>query len=361
LGGRRGQLIVLADRQMAVELIAEANQNGARLVRACEEFKISRKTYGRWQKQLRTEHHLHDKRTLARSPSIAGQALTEEEEQAILTVCNSSEYTSLPPGQVVPRLADNGIYIASESSFYRVLKKHKQNNRRGRVSPPKNRSKPDEVIATKPNTCWSWDITFLKSNIAGLFYKLYMILDVFSKKITGWEVHHNESAAHASVLVEKACQRENIQRNELILHADNGSPMKGATLLATLEKLGIAPSYSRPSVSNDNPYSESLFKTLKYSPKFPEKPFESIEQARQWVYDFVQWYNGQHRHSAIKYVTPNERHTQQDERILQHRNTVYKAAQRRHPNRWSGATRDWSRVDSVALNPDKDGDKKRAR
>jgi len=342
---------------MAVQLIAEANQNGARLVRACKEFEINRKTYTRWQNQLRTEYHLHDKRTLARCPSIASHRLTEAEEQAILTVCNLPEYASLPPGQVVPRLADNGVYIASESSFYRVLEKHEQNNRRGCVSAPKNKSKPDEIIAIKPNTCWSWDITFLKSNIVGLFYKLYMIVDVFSKKITGWEVHHNESAEHASVLVEKACQREKIQRNELILHADNGSPMKGATLLATLEKLGVAPSYSRPSVSNDNPYSESLFKTLKYSPKFPEKPFGSIEQARQWVYDFVQWYNEQHRHSAIKYVTPNERHNGQDEHILQRRDAVYKAAQQRHPNRWSGTTRNWSRVESVALNPDKDGDK----
>ena len=134
--------------------------------------------------------------------------------------------------------------------------------------------------------------------------------------------------------------------------------MKGATLLATLEKLGVTPSYSRPSVSNDNPYSESVFKTLKYSPKFPEKPFGSIEQARQWVYDFVQWYNDQHRHSAIKYVTPNERHDGQDGRILQQRDMVYKAAQQRHPNRWSGTTRNWSRINSVALNPDKDGDKK---
>ena len=338
---------------MAVDLIAEANQSGARLWRACEELEIARKTYWRWKVQLQRDCHLLDKRTLERCPLIAKNRLTQSEEQAIVEVCNSPQYKSLPSGQIVPRLADEGTYIASESSFYRVLKKHKQNNRRGRVSPPKKRHKPDEVIATQPNMCWSWDITFLKSNIAGLFFKLYMIKDIFSKKVVGWEVHYEENAEHSSVLVEKACHREKIKPKKLVLHADNGGPMKGATLLATLEKLGVAPSYSRPAVSNDNPYSESLFKTLKYSPNFPEKPFESIEQARQWEYDFVQWYNGEHRHSAIKYVTPNERHADQDETILDRRDGVYAQAKQRTPTRWSGATRNWSRVNEVALNPDK--------
>ena len=206
-------------------------------------------------------------------------------------ICNESTYQSLPPSQIVPRLADEGKYIASESSFYRVLREAEQVNRRGRAQAPRLVPTPHSFKAKAPNQVWSWDITFLASSIRGAFYRLYLVEDIFSRKIVGWEVHDHESAEHASVLIRKTCLAEGIYEDGLVLHSDNGGPMKGATMLATLQTLGVVPSFSRPSVSDDNPYSESLFRTLKYSPAYPNKPFESIVEARQWVHRFVQWYN----------------------------------------------------------------------
>lgn len=182
-----------------------------------------------------------------------------------------------------------------------------------------------------------------------------MILDVYSRKIVGWEVHAEESAEHAATIFRKSYLREGISDKSLILHSDNGSPMKGATMLGTLEKLGVMPSFSRPPVSNDNAYSESLFKTLKYHPGFPEHPFGSIEEARQWVAGFVHWYNEEHRHSALKFVTPGQRHRGEDREILAQRRRVYEAARANNPQRWSGNCRNWDRPEVVTLNPMKSG------
>jgi len=155
-------------------------------------------------------------------------------------------------------------------------------------------------------------LTYLASTIKGSFYRLYLIEDIYSRKIVGWEIHDNETAEHASVLISKACLAEGIHKKGLVLHSDNGSPMKGATMLATLQKLGIVPSFSRPSVSDDNPFSESTFRTLKYTPSYPNKPFDTIQAARKWVDEFVTWYNETHRHSSIKFVTPGQRHRGED-------------------------------------------------
>jgi len=149
------------------------------------------------------------------------------------------------------------------------------------------------------------------------------------------------------------CHREGIQSDQLILHSDNGSPMKGATMLATLQQLGVMPSLSRPAVSNDNPYSESLFKTLKYRPKYPLKPFDGVSEARDWVTGLVEWYNHEHRHSAIRFVTPAQRHEGLDEDLLNNRQAIYEAARVRNPKRWSGSVRNWQRIQEVHLNPDK--------
>ncbi|PPU70410.1 hypothetical protein XcuCFBP2542_18935, partial [Xanthomonas cucurbitae] len=151
-------------------------------------------------------------------------------------------------------------------------------------------------------------MTYLPSTVKGQFFKLYMILDVYSRKIVGWEVHHEELGIHASVLIGKACMREQVARDTLVLHADNGGPMKAATMLATLQSLHVTPSFSRPRVSDDNPYSEALFRTLKYAPSYASRPFTDITCARSWVAGFVDWYNSEHRHSGIRFVTPHERH-----------------------------------------------------
>ena len=347
-------MIISEDRQMAIELIDEAVTAGARQQRACEVIEIDPRTLRRWREQLRKEQRLTDRRKESAADRVPANKLTEVERAEIVEVCNLPKHKSLPPSQIVPMLADKGEYIASESSFYRVLKDADQINRRGRAETPKNVSKPKGYMADGANQVYSWDITYLASALKGSFYYLYLIEDIFSRKIVGWEVHENESAAHASLLIRKACLAEGVQPEQLVLHSDNGSPMKGATMLATLQKLGVTPSFSRPSVSDDNPYSESLFRTMKYTPAFPAKPFQSIEAARKWVHEFVQWYNEEHHHSGIQFVTPGQRHRGEDQEILEKRKAVYQAAKEKNPQRWSGEIRNWNPVTEVWLNPPKE-------
>lgn len=346
-------MIIECDRQMAIDLIAEAVRAGARQCKACEVLAITCRTLRRWKLQLRQRQSLKDQRKDAACNRIPANSLTPDERQRIVDISNQPKYRNLSPSQIVPKLADQNIYIASESSFYRVLKSVNQLTHRGNTNPPKVIAKPKSFKANASNQVWSWDITFLRSAVSGNFYRLYLIEDIFSRKIVGWEVHENESATHASILIQKACLKEGIKRKQLVLHSDNGSPMKGATMLATLQRLGIVPSFSRPSVSDDNPYSESLFRTLKYVPTFPSKPFQSIECARQWVYDFVQWYNNEHQHSAIQFVTPNQRHLGLDKAILQQRKKLYKKAKLQNPSRWAKNTRNWEYITHVWLNPSK--------
>lgn len=339
---------------MAINLIEEAVSTGARCGKACAVVEIDVRTLQRWKRRLVEGRTLGDMRGVAASKRVPANKLSEAERKAILAVCNQPPYRSLAPSQIVPRLADDGAYLASESSFYRVLRAADQLHRRGRAKAPRTVPKPQGYKARAANQVWSWDITFLASTLRGAFYRLYLVEDIFSRKIVGWEVHEQESAEHASVLIRKACLAEGIHQDGLVLHADNGGPMKGATMLATLQRLGVVPSFSRPSVSDDNPYSESLFRTLKYTPAYPRKPFESLEATRQWVHRFVQWYNHEHRHSAIRYVTPSERHGGKDAVLLKRREAVYEAARKRTPQRWSGKTRNWEPVAEVWLNPPKE-------
>ncbi|MGB5464988.1 MAG: IS3 family transposase [Sedimenticolaceae bacterium] len=340
-----------ADRQMAIELIDEACAAGARQTRACAVLEIDVRTLRRWQQQQRDEQRLVDRRRETAADRVPANKLSPEERARILDVCNAPAYQSLPPSQIVPRLADDGEYLASESTFYRVLREVDQQHRRGRAQAPRQVPKPRGYKAEGPNQTWSWDITYLAAAIRGTFYRLYMVEDIFSRKIVGWEVHEEETAAHASQLIRKACLAEGICEDGLVLHSDNGGPMKGATMLATLQRLGVVPSFSRPSVSDDNPYSESLFRTLKYTPAYPNQPFESLTAAREWVHRFVQWYNEEHRHSGIRYVTPGQRHRGEDAAILAARKRLYEAAKDTHPERWSGDTRDWTPINEVWLNP----------
>ena len=340
-------------RQMAIELVQEAVTSGARRSRACEVLELPERTLRRWERR-QDMGNLLDRRAEGAALRTPANKLSEEERKQILLLCNQAEYKSLPPTQIVPRLADEGRYLASESTFYRVLRDADQVHRRGRAKSPVAAPKPQGYKATGPDQVWSWDITYLAASIRGSFYRLYLVEDVYSRKIVGWEVHETETAEHASRLIRKACLSEGITDEGLVLHSDNGSPMKGATMLATLQRLGIVPSFSRPSVSDDNPYSESLFRTLKYIPGYPTQPFDSLRAARQWVHGFVQWYNGEHRHSSIRYVTPNQRHEREDTALLANRKSVYEAAKARNPSRWSGATRNWEPVAEVWLNPPKD-------
>lgn len=316
------------------------------MIPACEVLNISARTYRRW---VCNGEVIEDKRPTADRPTPINR-LTELERKEIIRISNTNEFSSLPPSKIVPTLADKGIYIASESTFYRVLREEKMMAKRGKASI--NKSKPPTThIAIKPNQVWSWDITYLPGYILGMHYKLYLIIDIYSRKIVGHEVWEDETAANAEVLIRKTVLSEGIAGRPLVLHSDNGSPMKAATFLATLELLGVSKSFSRPRVSNDNPYSEAMFRTLKYAPMFPEKGFLSIENAREWVHKFVSWYNNEHLHSGLKFITPNQRHNGEDKDIMINRMEVYNKARKQHPERWSRGIRNWKLPDFVALNP----------
>ena len=328
-------------------LIDDACAAGARREQAGALLGLSVRTVQRWRAEGAVKG---DERAQAAQRRETANRLTEIEREAILEVVNRPEYAGMPPSQIVPALADQGRYIASESTFYRVLREAGQLTPRGKSRAPTHR-RPEPFQATVANQLWSWDITYLATTVKGTFFYLYLIMDVFSRKIVGWEVFDRECAEHAATVFHKAHLREGVGADDLILHSDNGAPMKGATMLATLQRLGVVPSFSRPSVSNDNPFSEALFKTLKYQPDFPNQPFDSLETARQWVCGFVHWYNEEHHHSALKFVTPAQRHRGEDAKLLTDRHLLYEAAKAKHPERWSGSTRNWTPEKIVFLNP----------
>jgi putative transposase len=347
MGRRRGQLTTVSERQAIMSLIKEASDAGARQKMACEVIGMSAKTLQRWSQSS------NDKDGRVEAFHSPQNKLTVLERKRILKRVNEPDVADLPVSQIVPRLADGGIYMGSESTIYRILKEEKQLKHRLKSKPARTVIKPKALTATAPNQVYTWDITYLPTRIKGSFFYLYLVLDIFSRKIVGWQVHCDELSALAADLMTDICYREKIKRHQVTLHSDNGSPMKGATMLATLQELGVIPSFSRPSVSNDNPYSESIFRTLKYRPEYPESAFQDIDAARQWVSGFAKWYNEEHRHSGIKFVTPSERHQGIDNAILLNRVEVYKKAKAQNPSRWSGDIKNWDPIKEVKLNPEK--------
>ena len=347
----------LAQRGTALQLIDQACNAGARLHRACTVIGLAVRTVQRWVAFVaqagKNALYVGDRRTPdQRIHNCPPNKLSDDERQLALGVLNSEEFKDLPPSQIVPRLADLGIYVASESTLYRLLRQAGQLGHRRVERVPQKRSKPRALVATKPDQIYCWDITYLPTQVRGLYFYLYLFVDIFSRKVVGWQVFDCESAEKAAALLEDICRRQGISANQVTVHSDNGGPMKGETMLATMQRLGVAHSRSRPTVSNDNPYAESLFKTLKYRPQFPLKPFVDLLQARRWVTKLVHWYNEEHRHSAIAFVTPAQRHAQTDESLLKARTEVYEKARQKHPERWSKETRDWAFTTAVHLNPD---------
>lgn len=347
-------MISVPDREKTVELINEACASGARLAQACQTLELTARTYQRW---VRGGAVAADRRPAAVRPEPAN-ALTEAERAQVLDTAHEPRFASLPPGQIVPVLADEGRYIASESTFYRVLRAAGEQQHRGRAKTPRRHPAPTTHTAHGPCEVWSWDITWLPGPAKGTFFYLYLILDLYSRKIVGWEVFASESAVHSSTVIERAVWAEGVVLCPLVLHADNGSPLKAATLQETLRRLQITPSYSRPRVSNDNAYSEALFRTCKYVPGFPVDGFVDLAAARAWVDRFVRWYNHEHRHSAIRFVTPVQRHSREDGAILAERRRLYEQARTAKPERWSGAVRNWAPVGAVELNPENEIAKK---
>jgi putative transposase len=352
LGGR-GRRHRVEERQEAIELIEEANSNGARIAKACEMLGISSRTFERW----REGGCKDDGRKGPRG--APANKLSQEEREEVLRIVNNHDSRDLSPNQIVPRLADQGMYVASESTMYRILREEGQQKHR-ETSLPATHKRPVELLATGPDQVWSWDISYLQAAVKGKFYYLYLVLDVWSRKIVGWEIHDCECMEISSAMIARIIDANGVDAEQLSLHSDNGGPMKGSTMLATLEQLGIMASFSRPGVSDDNPYSESLFRTLKYRPEYPRKPFESIDAARRWVMEFVKWYNTQHLHSGIRFVTPEARHNGNDKEILRQRHLVYEKAKQENPTRWTGKTRNWDTVENVSLNPAKASTEKAA-
>lgn len=346
-------MIDLEDRRSLARDIDAARQVGARQSHACAVAGLDRRTLQRW--CARDGLVTGDGRPTASRPPPS-HALTPAERAEVLRVANEPRFAALPPARIVPQLADEGIYLASESSFARILREQGQNSRRGRAKPPRVLRPPTTHTATGPGQVWCWDMTFLPTHLQGRWFYLYLILDLYSRKIVGYAVHDTDSADHAAHLARRTALAEGVHAMPLrpVLHGDNGATMKATTVLAMLHWLGIGPSYSRPRVSDDNAFVEALFRTAKYRPEFPVKGFADLDAAKSWAADFVRWYDHEHRHSAIRYVTPAERHTGRDRAILAGRHDLYQRARASNPARWSRHTRNWTPIGPVTLNPERD-------
>ena len=341
------------DRQTLMAEISQACAAGARLAPACALAGIDVRTFQRWRDGDGWARA--DRRPEAVRPRPA-HALSEAERARIVELANEPRFASTPPARIVPALADEGVYVASEASFHRVLREHGQMRRRGRARPPRSAGPPSTHVATAPGQVWCWDVTLLPARLQGRWFYLFLILDLFSRKIVGHEVHATDQAEHGAHLVRRTALAEGIHAWAVrpVLHGDNGPSVKATTVLAMLYWLGIAPSHSRPRVSDDNAYAEALFRTAKDRPDFPAAGFADLAEARQWAADFVLWYNHEHRHSGIRYVSPAQRHAGGDRPVLAARHALYPQAREANPRRWSGPIRNWAPIGAVTLNPERD-------
>lgn len=324
--------------------IAEAVDAGARKKAACSMMGITCRTLENWNKQGFADRRKGASKTVPKK-------LTDKERKAIVEVCNSDRFKDLTPHEIVAILAQEGVYHASESTFYRILKEERLLHHRSDSKPRKKPEVPPELIATGPNQVWCWDITWLPLKVRGMFLFAYMIIDIYDRSIVGWEIHETEDASLSRELFSRLAKKMNLKG--VHLHADNGNPMKGLTLLALLYFLGVRYSFSRPRVSNDNPFIESFFKTLKYTAGYPGS-FRNIDHAREWMAGFVHWYNHEHLHSALGYVSPYTKRTGFDSALFEKRNRTIAEARLLNPGRWgSRLTRSWKSKGEIHLNPGK--------
>lgn len=343
----QGCLTSAANRAIIITLVEEAVASGARQKQACEEIGISERTLQRW---CREGAPKADQRPLAKRPAPANK-LTDEECKAILDVVNQPEFQSLPPSQIVPLLADQEPISLLNSPCIELC-----------IKPVNNTI---EVAANLPPLSQYRHTVQLSRTVFGpgilricqdrpkdyIFTYILFWISLAVKSLPGryGQRKRQNMQARRAVMAQNIVQQE----TPLVLHPDNGRPMKGASMLETLYQLGITPSRSRPRVSNDNLYSESIFRTCKYCPSYPANGFAILNDARIWVKEFVNWYNYNHRHSGIKFLTPHQRHSGQAEDILEKRRQLYEAAKKRHPERWARETRNWSIENEVWLNPEK--------
>ena len=349
-------MIGLEDRQALAKDIETARRAGARLLPACEIAGIDTRTPQRWKARQGPDGVVAGEGRPRVERPMPSHTLSAAERAELLAVANEPRFAAVPPARIVPMLADGSVYLGSESSMARVLKAHGQNVRRGRAKALQATRPPTTHIATAPGQVWCWDMTYLPAKVMGRWFHLYLILDLNCRRIVGAEVHDSDDADHAVHLVRRTALAESIATLDTQarvawrqrLHAEGHDGASDA------KWLGVKPSCSRPCVSDDNAYAESLFRTAQYRSEFPVKGFASLDDARTWAARFVRWYNVHQRHSGIRYVSPQQRHAGDDQAILAARHALYTQARQRNPARWSGNTRDWSHIGAVTLNPERD-------
>ncbi len=290
-----------------------------------------------------------------RSNFHSPKALSDIEVQQLIDRLSQPDVVDKSFPQAYVTLLDNGEYYGSLSTIYRVMRKAGMNTRRNLVRPSQKRHKPTSFAATGPNQVWSWDITYMRdATCQGSFFYGYVIIDIYSRLIVHAEVYPADNAEYATEFLAEAFRKHGIKPRSLVLHSDNGASMKAVETLALLNEWGVRFSHSRPRVSNDNPYSEAFFKTLKYKGgRYPKQGFRSLKNAREWVAKFVTSYNNDHFHSGIGYVTPQSRFNNEDVEILAQRKQVLEKARKKNPERWiSRKVMNCEPAGSQFLNPD---------
>jgi len=308
-------------------MVAESLAKEVNVKQACNALALPRSGFYRWKGQDGTQEK-------EKGRPVSPLALSVEEQNVVLDVLHSDRFVDMAPQEVYMALLDEGTYLCSVRTMYRVLDKHDEvKDRRNQLRHP-SYTKP-ELIAEGPNQVWSWDITKLKGPVKWTYFYLYVILDIFSRYVVGWMIAPGELAVLAKRLIEQSCEKQGIEQDQLIIHSDRGPSMTSKSVALLLSDLGITKSLSRPHVSNDNPYSESQFKTLKYRPEFPER-FGCAEDARFFCQDFFHWYNTEHYHSGIGYLTPEDVHYRRTEQIIKERQAVLNTAFIKHPERFKG-------------------------
>ncbi|MCW5588767.1 MAG: IS3 family transposase, partial [Chitinophagaceae bacterium] len=322
-----------------------STQKEIALTTLCDSLQISRATLYRNQ-----ENNLQP---LTNAPLKPHNAMSDEERQTILDVLHSERFMDCTPYDVFYTLLDEGQYIGSIRSLYRVLLQAGGSNDRRQQRRHRDAVKP-ELIATRPNEVWSWDITKCLSVNRLEYYHLYVILDIFSRYVVGWMLAERECQHLAKILIQKTTLKYGIQPGQLTIHSDNGPSMRSQTVATLLDKIGVSKTHNRPYTSNDNPFSESQFKTLKYCPQFPER-FESLAHAEKFCRDFFQWYNNEHYHSGILFLKPISVHRGQAEPILQNRYKVLLQAYENNPARFNNKIPTLKKLKPVYINPPSDG------
>lgn len=312
----------------------------------CEGFDIALSTYYRWRKgrlspSEKSERPRHWRR------------LSEKEESKVMEVLTSERFVDMAPESIYATLLDEGKYLCSARTMYRNLQRnHSVKERRNQRQHP-NYEKP-ELLTTLPNQLWSWDITKLRTGRKWSYHYLYVIIDVYSRYVVGWMVATKENALLAEQFIADTCYKEGIERDQLTIHADRGAAMKSKTVCQLMADLGVTKTHSRPHVSNDNPFSESQFKTLKYHSTFPKK-FETLEDAKHFLREWFHWYNNEHRHSGIEMLCPADVHHGRDQDILSKRQLILSDAYNRFPERFpKGKPQVKPLKRAVWINPPKD-------